>query len=260
MINNKRKAKRVKRRAAREGGKATGSRPSFPLTFPKRQLPTMNPWPEETDTTLEWTLFTGILNAGQTELNIRWYTNAAMSPDIVTPANRSVGFTQWITMYRFSRVIAYQARVTIANRESYPINCLFRNTNIDPGTGTGQFAYAGESFSKFFTVSGTAGGPTVKTISMAHKICDIVGQDIEYDDTYKTTNTTQAPTNLTFLGFSAKSADGTSTWTVGCTISITIKLKVRFTERELANDTIRNSHNCQMITGTPSGYKAVIHH
>ncbi len=227
------------------------ARPSFPLTYPPRQTPTMNPWPEETDTTLEWNLFAGQVNAGLAEMNIRWYTNAAMSPDIVTPANRSNGFTQWAAMYRFSRVISYQAICTVTNKEVFPVTFLFRNTNIDPGTGTGQFAFAGESFSRTCMVSALTGGSNVKSVSMSHTIAAITGTDIEYDDSYKATSTTQAPGNLTFLGLSARSADGGSLFSAaGIAYHIKIRMKVRFTERELVNDTVRNPHTFQHYVGS----------
>ncbi len=232
---------------------------SFPITFPSRQRPTMNPWPEETDVTLEWNLFAGQVNAGATEMNIRWYTNYALSPDIVTPANRSNGFTQWAAMYRFSRVIEYESRITFTNKEVFPLAVLVRHTNIDPGTGTGQFAFAGESFTDSFFVGSLTAGPNVVVRKYRHKIADIVGANIEFDDTYKAANTGTPPANLTFLGLSSRSADGgTVLSAAGVAYGIRIRMKVRFSERELSNDTFQNTKNFQTYSGNGDHFSSAI--
>lgn len=206
----------------------------FPLTRPSKQGSRMNPWPEKMDTTLSWVLGGNLKDAAATEATVRWMTNSAYSPDLVTPTNKANGFTQFAAMYHTYRVIGYKYDIEMTNPGAIGLSFLNRHTNLDPGVGVGQFVYAGEEFSKTEKIHS---GPLSRHFRGYHNIADIVGRDIEKSDLFAADVTTASPGDITFMSLTVKAADGASLLASGVDYIVRLDMRVRFFERKAANDT-----------------------
>ncbi len=130
----------------------------------------MYPVPAELDTTLHWYANFVLTNNGQSYCAVRFYTNAAYSPDIVSPTNKPNGYTALTGLYGSYRVIGYSYKIQLFTRETFGFVALVRNTNTDPGTSSGQLAYTGEALSTTKQV-GAFGAPPI-TLRGRHNIAE----------------------------------------------------------------------------------------
>lgn len=239
MPNSRRRGGVRRKRGKR---KARGKNVSyFPLTKVPRGGAFDSPVPPESDHELHFYVNFVLSNTGQTYAAVRFYTNAAFSPDIVTPANKPVGFTQLAGLYSKYRVIGYEYDIKLYTRETFGFTVMVRNTNADPGTSSGQLAYVGEALSSAKIVP-TAGSPPIH-FHGKYTIAGVSGRPIETDDTYEAAVTT-VPSNVTFLGIFLQALTETFTASTGANISLHIKQKVRFFERKELNDTFAYYQRC----------------
>ncbi len=191
----------------------------------------MFPVPAELDTTLHWYANFLLTNNGQSYCAVRFYTNAAFSPDIVSPSNKPNGFTALAALYGSYRVIGYTYKISLFTRETFGFTTLIRNTNTDPGTSSGQLAYSGEALSTTKQVPTAGAPPTI--FRGRHNIAEVTGRPIENDDILAA-DVTAIPADQTFLGIFCQSLDTFTT--AGVNVSITIAQRVRFFNRKLVND------------------------
>lgn len=222
-------------RKPRSKTKKHGGGGSNPQHFPLTRVPTAKskdyPVPPELDTTLQWYVNFLLTNVGQSYAAVRFYTNAAFSPDIVTPSNKPNGFTALAALYGSYRVIGYEYKISMVSRETFGFVALVRNTNTDPGTAAGQLAYTGEALSLTKQLNSPGGPPTV--IRGYHDITQVTGRPVENDDLLAADVTT-IPADQTFLGLFLQSLDTLTAAGVNC--SVTFFMKVRFFNRKLLND------------------------
>lgn len=195
-----------------------------------------SPFKPELDTTLHFYVNFVLTNTGQSYAAVRFYSNAAFSPDIVTPANKPNGFTALSGLYGSYKVIGYSYNLQIFTREAFGFIAMVRNTNTDPGTSSGQLAYVGEALSSTAMVP-AAGAPPV-TISGDHNIAAVTGRPIEQDDILGA-DVTAVPSDATFLGIYIQAATETFTASTGANCSLHMRLRVRFFNRKLLNDSFR---------------------
>jgi len=118
-------------------------------------------------------------------------------------------------------------------REAFGFTAMVRNTNTDPGTGSGQLAYSGEALSSTKLVPTAGSPPTI--FRGSHTIAEVTGRPIENDDILAA-DVTSNPNDLTFLSLFIQASTETFTAATGANVSATIDLKVRFFNRKVIND------------------------
>ncbi len=219
--------RRGKKGRGRRGRKGRGNPQHFPLTHVPTGTSANYPVPPELDTTLNWYVsfvLTQTTGSALSYAGVRFYTNAAYSPDIVNPTNRPNGFTGLATLYGSYRVIGYSYDIKLISREAFGFTCMVSHTNTDPGTSSGQLANCGSANTSTRIVG--IGTPPVHFRGRKN-IASITGRPVENDDLLAADVTT-IPADQTFIGIFIQAATETFTTSNGANISVNLNCELGF--------------------------------
>lgn len=186
--------------------------------------------PNEVDVWLQF-VQTSLLTSGVNPYATKVFRpNAAYDVDPLLGSTATAGFSELAGIFQYYRVITYRYEVEFVNEQTFPVQAIVLNTNINPGTGTIQ-GYAGNQWCQIHLLSGNAGGPCKHVFKGRHNVGQIVGSaEVEMDDNYASVVNT-VPTNTVWLSVSADSGIAGNILSTGVLILVKIWMFIRFFER-----------------------------
>lgn len=212
-------------RRGRGGGTNWGPKYNRP-----QKLRTQIGLPTEANVRLKYAEYQTLTSAA-TFKNYRWNPNAAYDVDPVLGSTSTPFFAEWAGIYNFYRVIGYRYRITVVNKEVFPVTYVVINDNTDPGTGGTLLGLGGNPKTQSATVAGTA-GPCRHVFKGSYRIADVVGsRSVENDDNFAALTNT-VPANRTWLTIGADTTSG-SVLTNGFVVNVEIIMQIRFYEPKL---------------------------
>lgn len=225
------KARRTKeRRQPHQKNKRSGRSKASRELMPLMNQPTMTSYARnavraETDVVLAFQVNRVALNAGGTTCSIRYTPNGTYDVDPVLGSTSTPGFTEWMALYNYYRVIKVQYELDIANNESVPVRAYVGFTNSDPGT-VGSTFLPGNPLYKSKLLAGK-GGIDVHRFRDVKTVSTVVGTTgVETEDNYRGTVATN-PVDLIYLEAAGNTING-GFLAAGLTVSGSVRMFIRF--------------------------------
>lgn len=185
--------------------------------------------PPEMDIKLQW-VNVGVFSAAQPAGTVRYNPNCPYQPLVGGSTGIVPGWDDWIRLYGFYRVVAYDYEIEVTNNEAYAINSYVINSNNDP-TNTANSLSSCNALCSHAMIA--AKGGLDKHVFKGHcRISEVVGTPaIEYADSYRAL-INAAPADVTWLAIGGQSAPG-SNLTLGFSYTVYITFYIRFYDRLL---------------------------
>jgi len=183
------------------------------------------------DVILKFTTSGVLNNPGGIAASKYYDVNCAYDVDPALGSTDTAGFNEWVTMYRYYRVLAFKVRLEICSKDDLPISITHGPFNLTPpGSTVGYDTYLGNPrFRRHLVSPQPSGAPVARFSTPNTQIQSIVGERYVLTDPNYASVTNGVPANKIFWGFSIAPLGGTLT--NGVAFIVTIEMSTRFTER-----------------------------
>lgn len=179
----------------------------------------------ETDVVLAFQVNKIALNAGASTCSIRYTPNGAYDVDPTLGSTATPGFTEWMALYTYYRVVKVSYELDIANNEAIPVRAYVGFTVTDPGT-TGSTYMPGNPLYKSKLLAGK-GGIDVHRFRDTKTVSTVIGsKGVEMEDNYRGTSASN-PTDLIYLEAAGNTVSG-AFLAAGLTVSGNVRMFIRF--------------------------------
>jgi len=179
----------------------------------------------ETDVVLAFQVNKIALNAAATTCSVRYIPNGAYDVDPVLGSTATPGFTEWMALYSYYRVVKVSYQLDIANNEAVPVRAYCGFTNTDPGT-VGSTFLPGNPLYKSKLLAGK-GGIDVHRFQDTKTVSTVIGtRGVEVEDNYRGTATSN-PVDLIYLEVAGNTVSGAFLG-AGITVSGSVRMFIRF--------------------------------
>jgi len=184
--------------------------------------------PSRLQSTMRYSVFKTMTNAGINATNVRFVPTYAYDIDPIGATTAMGGFAEYSAMYRFYRVYASNITVNFGNKEAFNVVCYVMPSNADLGanySGTIAGQQLSNTFSRIALVGPLTGKNTV-TIKSNDTVADYGGSwDREVIDTYVGSTAGGAPSNNWYWNVGAIGSSPFTAAGVDVMIIITVKLE-----------------------------------
>lgn len=217
-------------------GKQTGAKPKKKqrLYQDGRVVPrTPVLMPNEFPIRLKWRQ-DGVLS-GSSSVATRVHTNALFDVDPAIGGWTVNGFTTYSRLYSYNRVVRTRVRVEIANQEASAVRLNFIHTNTDPGTSPSSYLNWSQSQYGFTKMLGPGVGASNFVYNRVIDPRALIGDRIARTSDRYVGSDTANPQDVTFFGFMAQEANGTS-MSNGVAYTIELTLDCQFFDRKIVDE------------------------
>lgn len=192
--------------------------------------------PDQVDVILPWIVSGQLTNNGLSYASLRYQSNGLYDPDPVLGGTSFIGLSEWATLYVYYRALKIRYKLTVSNKESFPMAVYLYNLNQDPTAtvGAAGVSYSLNNFGKHKVMSGASGGACCVTLAGTVPFAALLGdeEDLEADNLYRGVITSSNPADLFYIGFNTDALGGTQSAS-GVAFTLELEAYTRLYDRKL---------------------------
>lgn len=190
--------------------------------------------PDRTEVELVWNVAEQLANAGNAYASLRFIMNGAWDPDPRLGGLSFTGLAQMSALYIYYRPVWARYRLTVSNKEAFPLMVYTYCTNSDPGAtvGVNGSIFSQQKFGQRKMMSAVSGGSSTVTFNGTVPFSSLLGssRSLEDEDNYRGLTGSTNPADLFYIGFNTD-AVGVLQTAAGTTFDLMLTVRVRFYDR-----------------------------